>query len=130
MEIHGLEEYFNLEDEGEDLCLFLADAGGATVTENHQDEGKGVYSITKGQVLEVEEDLMRRESRERRRDMKMRRGIRKTLSNNCEKLEHLYSSRIEVGSKKQRQYFNLLKFVMNILVVQMKQVSWEFSKSF
>ena len=96
MEIHGLEEYFNLEDEGEEGCLFLADAGGATVPTNHQDESKGIYSITVGQVLDAEEDLRRRESRERKRDMKLSRGIRKTLSNNCEKLEHLYSSRIEV----------------------------------
>ena len=130
MEIHGLEEYFNLEDEGEEGCLFLADAGGATVPTNHQDERKGIYSITVGQVKEVEEDLRRREGRERKRDMKLSQGIRKTLSNNCEKLEHLFSSRIEVGSKKQRQYLNLLKFVMNFLIVQMKQVSGEFSKRF
>ena len=66
MEIHGLEEYFNLEDEGEEGCLFLADAGGATVPTNHQDERKGIYSITVGQLKEVEEDLRRRESRERK----------------------------------------------------------------
>ena len=58
----------------------------------------------------------------------MRQGIQKTLSNNCEKLEHLYSSKIEVGSKKQRHYLNLLKFVMNFLIVQMRQVAPDFSK--
>ena len=41
---------------------------------------------------------------------------------------NLYSSKIEVGSKKQRQYLNLLKFVMNFLIVQMRQVAPDFSK--
>ena len=135
MEIHGLEEYFDLKDEGKEFYCLLAEssqkpvrliAGGATITKNQLSEG--VRSVAEVQVEVVEQELKRRRSRERKRDEKMRRGIRKTLSNNCEKLEHLFSSKIEVGSKKQRQYLNLLKFVMNFLMVQMKQVAPYFSK--
>ena len=91
--------------------------------------GEGeVRSAAEEQVEVVEQELKRRRSREQRRNEKMLQGIRKTLSNNCEKLEHLYSSKIEVGSKKQRQYLNLLKFVMSFLMVQMKQAQPHFSK--
>ena len=135
MEIHGLEEYFDLKDkDGEKEFCLLAElspgpgliAGGATITKNRQ--GEGVHSVAEEQVEVVEKELKRRRSRERRRKKKMRQGIQKTLSNNCEKLEHLYSSKIEVGSKKQRHYLNLLKFVMNFLIVQMRQVAPDFSK--
>jgi len=135
MEIHGLEDYFDLKEEEKEIFCLIADssqnpdrliAGGATITKNRQ--GEGVRSVAEEQVEVVEQELKRRRSREQRRGEKMRRGIRKNLSNNCEKLEHLYSSKIEVGSKKQRQYLNLLKFVMNFFMVQMKQVAPHFSK--
>ena len=124
MEIHGLADYFDFKDEEEE-DLYQLSAGAATIR-----QGEGVKSITEKDDADVQDELRRRKSREERRRKKERQGIERRLSNNSEKLEHLYSSKIEVQSGKQRQYFNLLKFVLDILTTQMKQMSPEFSKSF
>ena len=126
MEIHGLEDFFDFEDEK--ICHInnvITEAGGVTVSE----EGEEIAALlVEKHVEEAEEELRRREKREERRERKMFQGIRKTLSNNREKLEDLYSSEIEVGSMKQRRYFDLLKFVLNFLTEQMKLVAPEFSR--
>ena len=124
MEIHGLADYFDIKDKEEE-DLYQLSAGAATIG-----QGEGVNSITEKDDAEVQDELRRRKSREERRRKKEWQGIERRLSNNSEKLEHLYSSKIEVQSGKQRQYFNLLKFVLDILKTQMKQVSPEFRKSF
>ena len=124
MEIHGLVDYFDFKDEEEE-DLYQLSAGAATIGQS-----EGVKSITEKDDADVQDELRRRKSREERRRKKEWQGIERRLSNNSEKLEHLYSSKIEVHSGKQRQYFNLLKFVLDILTTQMKQVSPEFRKSF
>ena len=124
MEIHGLVDYFDFKDEEEE-DLYQLSAGAATIG-----QGERIKSITEKDDAEVQDELRRRKSREERRRKKEWQGIERRLSNNSEKLEHLYSSKIEVHSGKQRQYFNLLKFVLDILTTQMKQVSPEFRKSF
>ena len=63
-----------------------------------------------------------------KRNRKMFQGVSKTLSSNREKLEDLYSFEIEVGSKKQRRYFDLLKYVLNFLTEQMRLVAPGFSR--
>ena len=132
MEIHGLEEYFDLTDEDKEICVNCINEI-VEGEEDLEDDGElcqivGAITITKNQVEEAEEDLKRRRSREQRREKKTRQGIRPNISSNCEKLEHLYSSEVEVESKKQRQYLKLLTFVVNFIGDEMRKVSPGFSK--
>ena len=124
MEIYGLEDYFDLKDEGiHNYCslLYVAEAGGLTVQEKHLGEGK-VSLLDEKHVEEAELELKRRERREERREDKICRGVRRILNNNCEKLEYLFHTQIEVRSEKQRRYVRLLKFVMNFLVDEIESV--------
>ena len=120
MEIFGLEEYFDLKDEGMAYC-YLAEAGGLNINEKHLGEEK-VSLLEEKHIDEAENELKKRERREERREDKICRGVRRILSNNREKLEHLFHTQIEVRSEKQRRYLRLLKFVMNFLVDEIKRV--------
>ena len=125
MEIQGLADYFDFQHEEEEEEDFLqVSAGAASIG-----QGEGVKTISEKDEADVQDELRRRKSRERRREKKVQQGIERRLTNNSEKLEYLFSSEIEVESGKQRTYFNLLKLLMGILTTQMKQVSPEFSSS-
>ena len=124
MEIHGLEDYFDLEDVKICNVIKRKEEG---VSEQSEHIAASATLVEK-HIEEAEEDLRRKEKREERRERKIFQGVRKTLSNNREKLEDLYSSEIEVGSMKQRRYFDLLKFVLNFLTEQLKLVAPWFSR--